>query len=64
MSETIHVIPEKGLKVRMPDKPNEFLPAKGKSVPKNSYWLRRIQDGSVTDTEAKGSKTKTNQQES
>ena len=50
---TIFIKPEtdqagKPFRVRLPDKPREFLPAKGARVEKNTYWLRRLRDGSVS----------------
>lgn len=64
MPEMIKVIPAKGLKVRMPDKPTEFLPEKGGEVPKDSYWLRRVKDGSVQLDEPKAAKSTTEKKES
>ena len=42
----------KPLKVRLPNKPNAFLPEKGARVEKTPYWLRRLRDGSVVDPAA------------
>ncbi len=35
------------LKVRLPNKPQEFMPAEGMSVERSPYWVRRLTDGSV-----------------
>lgn len=45
------------LKIRLPDRPMEYLPAEGAAVEKNTFWLRRLRDGSVIET--KPAKTKT-----
>lgn len=37
-------------KIRLPDKPREFLPAGGADVEKNKFWIRRLRDGSVVET--------------
>lgn len=37
------------LRVRLPDRPMEFLPAEGDLVDKNPFWLRRLRDGSVVE---------------
>ena len=37
----------KPLKVRLPNKPHEFMPAAGMSVKRSQYWVRRLIDGSV-----------------
>lgn len=47
MSETIHVVPKPGLNVRDPENGHP-LPPEGADKPRNSYWLRRLQDGDVT----------------
>jgi hypothetical protein len=46
----IKVKPGEGLIVRDPVTLAE-LPAKGKSVPRNAYWLRRLADGDVIEAE-------------
>jgi len=45
--KTIHVIPGPGLKVRDPEQ-GDHIPADGRTVPDNSYWRRRLNDGDVT----------------
>jgi len=50
--KTIHVIPAPGLKVRDPEQ-GDHLPADGRTVPDNSYWRRRLNDGDVTTQAAK-----------
>jgi len=47
MNNTMYVVPKKGVKVRLPDKPNDHLPEDGAEVPRNSYWLRRLNEGDV-----------------
>ena len=44
--EMIFVKPLEGLIVRDP-KTKTPLPSKGASVPRNSYWLRRLKDKSI-----------------
>lgn len=47
------------LKVRLPDRPMEYLPAEGDLVERNGFWLRRLRDGSVVEARpAKPAKTK------
>lgn len=47
-------------RVRLPDKPLEFLPPDGAVVEQNKYWTRRLRDGSVTEAKApKAGKTAT-----
>jgi len=41
------VIPKAGSQISDPAK-GDLLPEKGREVPKNQYWLRRINDGDVT----------------
>lgn len=61
---TIFIKPEtnkatgKPYKVRMPNKPHEFLPEKGAKVEKTKYWVRRLRDGSVFDPVAKAEAVK------
>ena len=40
-----------GSKVHMEGKPKEFLPQKGVAVERTTYWIRRLNDGSVVKTE-------------
>lgn len=47
MSVLIYVKPADGLKVRRPEKNHEHLPPEGDYVPKNAYWMRRLNDGDV-----------------
>jgi hypothetical protein len=44
--ERIFVKPAEGSRVKDP-LTFELMPERGKSVPANSYWLRRIKDGTV-----------------
>lgn len=37
------------LKVRLPERPSEFLSADGALVEKTPYWIRRLNDGSVVE---------------
>lgn len=53
---TIKVVPAEGRKVRFPD--GRELPDKGDTVPRDSYWLRRIADGDVTEATASVDKKK------
>lgn len=41
------VIPNAGAQVPDPDK-GDVLPKTGREVPKNQFWLRRVNDGDVT----------------
>jgi hypothetical protein len=45
--ESIFVKPADGMMVRNPET-NLFLAPEGEMVPRDSFWLRRIADGSVT----------------
>ena len=36
--------------VRDPERGNQYLPEDGRYVPRNAYWLRRLDDGSATET--------------
>ena len=57
--KTMFVQPTPGLKIRMPDNPAEHLSAAGAEVPANSFWLRRLRDGSVVKvTQPKGAAKK------
>ncbi len=47
MANKFFVKPAKGLKIRMPGRPEKFLSEKGQEVPMTQYWLRRLRDGSV-----------------
>ena len=42
----MYIKPALGLKVHDPDR-NDFIPADGRDVEPNQYWLRRIVDGDV-----------------
>ena len=42
----MYVQPALGLKVHDPDR-NDFIPADGRDVEPNQYWLRRVVDGDV-----------------
>ena len=54
MPRKFFVKPREGVKVRIPDT-SQHLPSEGASVPATSYWLRRINDGDVTEIKpAKG----------
>ncbi|MDH0176392.1 DUF2635 domain-containing protein [Aeromonas dhakensis] len=44
----IHIQPAKGLTIRKPD--GTVLAAEGERVTRNSFWIRRLQDGDVTYT--------------
>jgi hypothetical protein len=46
------VKPARGLAIRDPDL-LDLLPAEGREVPRNDYWLRRLADGDVREVEAK-----------
>ncbi|WED23519.1 DUF2635 domain-containing protein [Vibrio sp. JC009] len=50
--KTFKVKPKKGLLVRDPQT-REPLKATGETKPRNTYWLRRIQDESVTEVKVK-----------
>jgi hypothetical protein len=43
----IQIKPAEGLKVRDPFR-SDFLPDDGRAVEQNSYWIRRLNEGSVT----------------
>ena len=43
--ETLNIKPAPGLTVRKPG--GAVLSEEGETVPKNSYWLRRVNDGDV-----------------
>lgn len=44
----MYVIPKKGTLI--PDlELQDFLPVLGREVTKNGYWIRRLQDGDVTE---------------
>jgi hypothetical protein len=45
---TMFVKPAEGLKVRDPAHPTRaHIPAEGKRVPEDAYWIRRLQAGDV-----------------
>jgi hypothetical protein len=46
MRGTLFVVPAQGRTVRDPQT-MEILPPEGDTVPKSTYWLRRLQDGDV-----------------
>lgn len=46
---TIYLKPAPGLKVRTPQ--GGFLPDEGAEVERNSFWVRRINDGDVIETD-------------
>lgn len=48
--DMIKVKPAEGLIVRDPVT-REALPPKGKTVPRNAYWLRRLKDGDVVEAD-------------
>jgi len=48
MSKTIRVYPVSGRVVRHPET-GEIVPAEGLDVPRAAYWLRRLQDGDLTE---------------
>lgn len=50
MSQNQYLIPAEGLLVRHPQ--GGYLAAKGDHVVVDSYWRKRISDGSVTEGEA------------
>jgi uncharacterized protein DUF2635 len=58
--ETIFVKPKAGFKIRRPDT-NSLLSEDGESVPKNTFWARRLLDGDVV--EAKAADKKDSKQE-
>lgn len=46
LKKPLVVRPKIGLTVPMPD--GTILPPEGATVPRDTYWLRRLRDGSVT----------------
>ena len=52
------VKPEPGLIVRRPNPPYLPLKESGENVPDNSYWKRRINDGSVKEIKESEKKSK------
>ncbi|WAP69042.1 DUF2635 domain-containing protein [Jiella pelagia] len=42
----IEVVPVDGARVRNPET-NELISSEGATVPRNIFWLRRLEDGSV-----------------
>lgn len=44
----MYLVPNPGRTVPDPDR-GDLLPASGREVPFNQYWLRRIDDGDVTE---------------
>lgn len=54
----------KPYKIRLPNKPDVFLPDDGAVVVKTKFWIRRLRDGSVIDVKTpKVSKTATKNKE-
>jgi hypothetical protein len=47
MPKTITIKPATGLRVRTPD--GGLLPESGATVERSSYWIRRLDDGDVTE---------------
>lgn len=45
----MYVIPAEGLKVPDPVL-RDHLPAQGREVPRDAYWMRRLTDGDVIET--------------
>lgn len=53
MTDPLFVKPAPGLIVRDPASPSAApLPAEGKAVPRDSFWLRRLEQGDVEETSA------------
>jgi hypothetical protein len=50
MADDLYVIPAAGLAVLDP-RDGQALPPAGKTVPRTSYWLRRLRSGDVTEFE-------------
>jgi hypothetical protein len=48
MSEKVYVVPAAGLRVVDPAS-GQPLPATGAEVERNTYWIRRLNDGDVTE---------------
>lgn len=48
---TIFVKPKNGILIKRPDN-GRFLKPEGETVPKNSFWRRRLNDGDVLETRA------------
>lgn len=55
--QTFNIKPKKGLTVKDPETLAP-LKAAGENKPRNAYWLRRLQDGSVTEMAAKATTQK------
>lgn len=49
MPQQIYVKPAEGLIVRQPHRNQMPIPAYGATVPRNSFWLRRLRDGDVVE---------------
>lgn len=58
---TMNLKPAPGRACPIPEKPGELLPAEGAEVPRNAYWVRRVQDGDAL--EQKVSKPKKGSEE-
>lgn len=54
MSKTVYLVPGKGLKVRHPQ--GGYLADEGDTVVLDSYWRRRVAEGSVTEGKAPSAK--------
>ena len=52
--QTVKLKPKKGLLVRDPET-REPLKAAGETKPRNTYWLRRLKEGSAVIVESKKS---------
>ena len=46
--QKIKVVPADGQLIRDPDNLSRIIPKTGGEVPNNTFWRRRIRDGSVT----------------
>ena len=57
------VVPKEDLLVRDPAS-LELLPAEGREVPRNQFWLRRLRDGDVTEKTAKPARVRRERKES
>lgn len=49
--DTIYIVPAPGALVRDPVS-KEQVPEAGRLVPRNTYWLRRLRDGDVSEGKA------------
>lgn len=62
MPEIKHLVPAAGITVIRPDT-LRMLPPEGEPVEVNSYWLRRLKDGDVSELATKSKTSKTPSQE-